>query len=178
VALWLRWRYALSPGGWPRTATAGQARGLNGYGLLGHGKALAMEPMMTNLLAGWIGMLLGILSGAILGLFFHRESFAGGYASWPRRMMRLGHISFFGIGLLNLLFALTAPHLPIAADAWGNSPGYVTAGLSLVVALVAMPLCCFAAAAWKPIRWLFFIPVLLATVGVAWPVVALFDKLN
>jgi hypothetical protein len=60
-----------------------------------------------NLLAGWIGVLGGVVSGAIIGLFFHREDWVGGYGSLPRRLLRLGHISFFGIGFLNFALALT-----------------------------------------------------------------------
>ena len=50
-----------------------------------------------NLLAAWVGCLCGILAGIIPGLMFRRETWMGGYASWPRRLTRLGHISFFGI---------------------------------------------------------------------------------
>ena len=50
-----------------------------------------------NLQTAWIGFLLGCISGAVLGLFFHRAEWLGGYGSWRRRMLRLAHISFFGI---------------------------------------------------------------------------------
>ena len=60
-----------------------------------------------HLYAAWIGIFMGFLAGAGMGLFFHRDDWLGGYSSWPRRMARLGHISFFGIGFLNLLFGLT-----------------------------------------------------------------------
>ena len=45
----------------------------------------------------------------VLGMFFHGENWLGGYASFKRRMYRLGHISFFGLGAVNMLFCLT-PH--------------------------------------------------------------------
>lgn len=60
-----------------------------------------------NVWAAWIGIALGLLSGTIQGLFFASEDWLGGYASWPRRMLRLGHISFFGIAFLNLAYAST-----------------------------------------------------------------------
>ena len=62
---------------------------------------------MTNIIAAWIGFLLGGISGAVPGLFFYRYDWLGGYTSWPRRMIRLGHIAFFGIGFLNLGLGLT-----------------------------------------------------------------------
>ena len=61
-----------------------------------------------NLLLAWLLILLGFVSGMVLGLFFHRENWLGGYASFKRRMYRLGHISFFGLGAVNLLFYFTA----------------------------------------------------------------------
>lgn len=64
-------------------------------------------PMKLMLVVGWTGMLAGGLSGAALGLFFHREEWMGGYGRFRRRLARLGHISFFGLGFLNLRFAFT-----------------------------------------------------------------------
>src|SRR6185436_1938733 len=55
----------------------------------------------------WLWILPGFLSGMVLGMFFHREDWLGGYASLRRRMYRLGHISFFGLGAVNLFFWLT-----------------------------------------------------------------------
>lgn len=128
-----------------------------------------MEPLSINLFAGWAGFVLGVVSGAAIGLFFHRDNFAGGYDSWTRRMMRLGHISFFGIGLLNLLFAMSAPHMPFMANAWLTEPVFSVSGWSLALAIIAMPTCCFVSAWWKPFRWLFFVPVLLTLGGVWYP---------
>jgi hypothetical protein len=113
-----------------------------------------------NLYAGWAGILCGVMAGAVIGLFFHHESWLGGYASWPRRMLRLGHISFFGIGFINLAFALTAARLGLAGGAW--------ASILLLAAAVGMPLVCFVSAFWKPFRNLFPVPVLCVLVAVAW----------
>jgi hypothetical protein len=114
--------------------------------------------MMINIYAAWLGILLGIVAGAISGLFFHEEHWLGGYGSWTRRMIRLGHISFFGLGLLNLGLALTA-------RAVGISDGIGLASWLLVVGAITMPLVCYLSAFIKPIRHLFFIPVL--SVGAA-----------
>lgn len=105
-----------------------------------------------NLTVAWLAILLGLISGTVLGLFFHREEWQGGYGSWRRRMLRLGHISFFGTGLLNLAFALSAAHLR-------QEPPPRVAALGFVVGAIAMPTVCFLAAWHKPLRHLFFIPV-------------------
>jgi hypothetical protein len=128
-----------------------------------------METAEFNLLAGWIGMLGGAISGALIGLFFHKEQWMGGYGSFRRRLSRLGHISFFGLGFVNLLFGLflkAMPLLPLPAK---------VASLAFILGAVTMPLCCFLAA-WRPcFRHLFPIPVAGIVVGVlgvlyGWPV--------
>jgi hypothetical protein len=58
--------------------------------------------MISNLLVGWVGMLGGVISGTLIGLFFKREDWMGGYGWFRRRLTRLGHISFFGLGFLNI----------------------------------------------------------------------------
>ncbi|HVT99030.1 MAG TPA: hypothetical protein VHE33_16110 [Acidobacteriaceae bacterium] len=113
-----------------------------------------------NLIGGWLGMLAGVLSGALVGLFFYRDDWMGGYGSWRRRLTRLGHISFFGLGFLNLIFAATAAQLLLA-------PPYLsTASWSFIVGAITMPLCCFLSAWRKPFRHLFPIPVVSIAVGV------------
>jgi hypothetical protein len=105
-----------------------------------------------NLLAGWTGIFLGFVAGAIQGLFFHKEDWLGGYGSWPRRMTRLGHISFFGIAFVNLAFAFSVSHL---------GPRQISPLISplLIAGAVGMPLVCYLSAFIKPVRHLFFIPV-------------------
>jgi hypothetical protein len=113
-----------------------------------------------NLIAGWVGILLGVVSGATIGLFFHREDWMGGYQAYRRRMIRLGHISFFGLGFINLLFALSLPLLALQSSfAWVVSA-------SLILGAVTMPLCCFLTAWRKPLRYFFPIPVLSVLVSV------------
>lgn len=112
------------------------------------------------LVAGWAGMLGGVVSGAALGLFFHRDDWMGGYGSFRRRLARLGHISFFGLGFLNLLFGLT--HQLAGLPAFWAQAG----AAGLLVGAVAMPACCFLSAWRKPFRHLFAIPVGGVAVGV------------
>lgn len=113
-----------------------------------------------NLIAGWLSMFAGVVSGAILGLFFHREDWMGGYASYRRRLARLGHIAFFGLGFLNLSFAATSAQLPLTPQ------DLEIASWSLILGAATMPLCCFLSAWRKPLRHLFPIPVLSITTGI------------
>ena len=113
-----------------------------------------------NILVGWIAMLIGVLSGATIGLFFHIDSWAGGYASFRRRMLRLAHISFFGIGFINLLYGLTLQAIPL--------PQFFakTGSYGLIAGVIMMPLCCYLTAWKKYFRHLFPMPVLCVTTGI------------
>jgi hypothetical protein len=113
-----------------------------------------------NLIGGWLGMLAGVLSGAIIGLYFHQDEWMGGYTSYRRRLTRLGHISFFGLGFLNLIFAATAGQLLLGRAYLGTASG------ALILGAITMPTCCFLSAWRKPLRHLFPIPVISVTVGI------------
>lgn len=104
---------------------------------------------MINIIAAWIGFAFGAVSGAIPGLFFHKYGWLGGYTSWPRRLIRLAHIAFFGIGFLNLGLGLTAVSL-------GIDPGI--ASPLMLIGAVMMPTVCYLSACKPAFRHLFFIP--------------------
>ena len=106
-----------------------------------------------NLVLAWIGLLLGFISGSVLGMKFHRADWLGGYGSFPRRLYRLGHISFFGLAMVNLMFFFTAqylfvPSLPASLASWGFAVGAVT-----------MPVCCLVLAHNARFHALFAVPV-------------------
>ncbi len=113
-----------------------------------------------NLLVGWLAVLAGLLSGAVIGMFFHGEAWLGGYGSWRRRMVRLTHISLVGTGLLNVAFALSSRAL-----AGPGAP--LVASVLFVAGALAMPVVC-ALAAWRPaFRHVFFVPVACLIVATA-----------
>ena len=49
-------------------------------------------PHTLNFIAGWWLILAAFVSGAVIGLGFHREEFLGGYGSFRRRLLRLGQL--------------------------------------------------------------------------------------
>jgi hypothetical protein len=118
----------------------------------------------VNLYFAWTWMLAGMVSGAVMGVFFHRHDWLGGFGSWRRRMVRLAHIAFFGTGLLNLGFALSRGLLERPGE---PDPLLWVASVLLIVGAVAMPTVCYAAAWRDPLRHLFFIPVVSLMGGVA-----------
>jgi hypothetical protein len=100
--------------------------------------------------AGW-GLILGaFLTGAAIGMFFHRENFWGGYNSFRRRIVRLGHIALAALGTLNVLFSIAVP-----AGKFANA-----AAILLLIGAGSMPTICFLSGWEENFRRLFFIPVL------------------
>jgi hypothetical protein len=66
--------------------------------------------VLANLAIGWSSLAAGALTGLVLGLWSFGgplpvPEWLGDYGSLPRRLMRLGHIAFFGLGILNILMA-------------------------------------------------------------------------
>jgi hypothetical protein len=118
-----------------------------------------------NLLAVWIGILLGMTAGAVQGLWFHHPHWLGGYQAWPRRLARLGHISFFGLAFVNLAFWITVRGLfPESTD---PLPVFIAAASYLLVAgAVLMPLVCYLAAWHVRFRLFFPLPVGCLLAGV------------
>jgi hypothetical protein len=114
--------------------------------------------MQINLLAAWVGILLGFLSGLALGLFFHREDWLGGYGSFTRRLYRLAHISFFGLGAVNLFFYFTARMFP------GNAL-IPLASSAFLAGAITMPVCCIIMAHFPNTHSLFALPVLSLVAG-------------
>lgn len=60
-----------------------------------------------NITFGWAWILFGILLGAIMGMWSFNgplPSPVGDYASLPRRMLRLSHIAFIALAVINILY--------------------------------------------------------------------------
>jgi hypothetical protein len=112
-----------------------------------------------NLLVGWLWLCLAFGSGLLLGLFFHRENWLGGYGSFRRRLYRLGHISFFGLGVVNMAFYVTAKEISLSNSVMN------LAGWAFVTGAVSMPLCCLLMAHFPRTRVLFSVPVLSLLLG-------------
>jgi len=113
----------------------------------------------SNLFLAWLWILLGFVSGMTLGMFFHHENWLGGYGSFKRRMYRLAHISFFGLGAVNLLFWLTMQII----DA--REPLADLASSAFIIGTITMPLCCMVMAQFPKAHLIFAIPVLSLIAG-------------
>jgi hypothetical protein len=112
-----------------------------------------------NLVIAWLWLLLGFVAGMVLGMFFHGENWLGGYASFKRRMYRLGHISFFGLGAVNLLFCLTVQNFSLAGQLVS------VASWAFIVGAISMPVCCVVMAHFPKAHMIFAVPVVSLIAG-------------
>jgi hypothetical protein len=119
---------------------------------------------MANWYFGWGLILTAFVTGAMLGLFFYRDDFLGGYACFRRRIVRLGHIALAALGMINILFGLSAPSPSATFEAQVASAGWMIGGIT-------MPAVCFLTC-WRPgLRHLFPIPVsalVIAVIATLW----------
>jgi hypothetical protein len=112
-----------------------------------------------NLVIAWLWLLLGFVAGMVLGMFFHGENWLGGYANFRRRMYRLGHISFFGLGAVNLLFCLTVQNFSLAGQLVS------VASWAFIVGAITMPVCCVVMAHFPKAHLIFAVPVVSLIAG-------------
>ena len=117
-----------------------------------------------NIDLGWIWMILGILSGSVLGMW----SFGGPmplpkgfeeYSSLPRRMIRLAHIAFFALPMISILYGLTIDQAAIS-DQMKQLGCHC-----FLVCMFGVPTLLIAGAYYNPIKYLEAIPVSAGIIG-------------
>ena len=124
---------------------------------------------MLNEPLGWSSIVVGLASGAALGLGYDRPGWLGGYDHLRRRLVRLGHIAMIALGMVNIQFALSIDRMHLSTSAASR------ASWLLAIGCVTMPACCFINA-WRPtFKPLFAIPVATLVWGcviVIWGLIA------
>jgi hypothetical protein len=107
---------------------------------------------VLNWQIGWWLVLAAFATGALMGLRFHREDFLGGYNTFRRRLVRLGHIALAALGIMNVVFSLSPWPVPGTWLATSASLCFVAGGIS-------MPVVCFLTAWRTGFRHVFALPV-------------------
>ena len=123
-----------------------------------------------NRTIGWFSLVVGIATGLVMGLWsfdgpMATPAWLGEYADTSRRLARLGHIAFIGLGLINILLAHELPHSALGTRARGIASRHMNFGN------IVLPIALFAAAAWRPAKYAMAIPataVFVAMCMAAW----------
>jgi hypothetical protein len=123
-----------------------------------------------NRTIGWFSLAMGVATGLVMGLWsfdgpMATPAWLGEYGDTSRRLARLGHIAFIGLGLINILLAHELPHSSLDARARRIASSQMNFGN------VLLPITLFAAAAWRPAKFAMAIPataVFIALCLAAW----------
>jgi len=126
----------------------------------------------SNREVAWWSLALGAATGLLLGLWSFdgpvaTPAFLGAYDDTARRLARLGHIAWFGLGFINLFVARELPRLGLTERGRRLAAGAMNFGN------LGLPITLFAAAAFAPLKYAMALPataVLLALVLTAYGV--------
>ncbi len=119
--------------------------------------ALARMVGFTSLAAGALtGMLIGLWS---FGGPVPTPPAIGDYGDLPRRLLRLGHIAFFGLGMLSLILARHLPSAPLALRAQRGALG------CMIFGNLALPPALIAGALLEPLKYLTAPPAFAVTLA-------------
>ena len=112
----------------------------------------------TNIHLGWINMVLGILSGSILGLW----AFAGpfptpknhkNYDDLARRMVRLAHIAWFMLPLICIVYGVFIDSIPLSQSI------KELGSICMIICMFGVPILLVLASICLPFKYLEVIPV-------------------
>jgi len=117
-------------------------------------------------LFAWISFVLGVVTGLTLGLWSFdgpvpTPEWLGEYGSVSRRMARLGHIAYFGLGFLTLMLAWELPKFVL------DDRQKTIAAKMMIFGNMFLPLTLFAASIYHPLKYLMPIPALCVLVAMS-----------
>jgi len=123
-----------------------------------------------NRTIGWISLAVGVATGLVMGLWsfdgpMTTPAWLGEYGDTSRRLARLGHIAFIGLGLINILLAHELPRSALGARARRIASRHMNFGN------IVLPITLIVAAAWRPAKYAMAVPataVFVALCLAAW----------
>ena len=126
-----------------------------------------MTAGQINVLFGWGWMCVGFLSGMILGLRAEGEGWLGGYASVPRRYLRLAHVAFIALSIINILYGHE-----LGSVALPNDTQNIGSAL-MIFGAVGIPITCIYAAFIRKAKYFLPLPASALLIGAIIMVVGL-----
>lgn len=113
-----------------------------------------------NITFGWIWILAGLIVGAVIGMWSFNGPLAspiGDYADLPRRLIRLSHIAFIALAIINILYGYEIDKVKVKLRNLGSH--------FIIYGAVLMPLLLIGAAFYEPIKYLTMIPATLIIIS-------------
>ena len=108
----------------------------------------------SNITFGFTWLCVGLLMGAPMALSFLRPDWLGGYGSMDRRLLRLSHVAFIMLSLLNVIYGY-AMKTGAVQPSWQS-----VISLNLVLGAILLPLVLLAGVWIRRALWLLPVPFL------------------
>ena len=104
-------------------------------------------------------MCLGFIFGMTLGMWAEGEKWLGGYTSIARRYLRLGHVAFIALSIINILYGreLGSADLPVYVK---NIGSYL-----MIFGAAGVPLTCISTAFFRKTKYFLPLPALALLAG-------------
>jgi hypothetical protein len=121
-----------------------------------------MEVGRRNISFGWLWILVGIVLGGFMGMWAFNGplvSPVGDYTSLPRRMLRLSHIAFIALAIINILYGYEIDKLRIK-----NKLKRIGSNC-LIYGAILMPLLLIMAVFMESFKYLTAIPTVLIVIS-------------
>ena len=117
----------------------------------------------------------GAVTGLILGLWSFDgpipvPEFLGNYLDTSRRLARLGHIAFFGLGILNILLAQEIARTGL------ERKSMLWASRTMNFGNIFLPLTLFASSYFYPLKYFLSIPALSVTISLMLTAYSVFQR--
>jgi len=113
----------------------------------------------ANIIFGWVWICLGFIFGMTLGIWAEGEKWLGGYASVTRRYLRLGHVAFIALPIINILYGKE-----LASVDLGDNMKYIGSYL-MIFGAVGVPITCVFAAFIRKARYFLPLPASALLIG-------------
>jgi hypothetical protein len=115
----------------------------------------------VNILFGWAWMCVGFISGMTLGLWSEGEKWLGGYSSITRRYLRLSHVAFIALSVINILYGKELGSVALL-------PHIKSIGSALMIfGAAGVPIACISAAFYRKAKYFLPLPALAVLIGTA-----------
>ena len=115
-----------------------------------------------NIKFGWLWILVGIFVGAIMSMWSFNGPFVspvGDYDSLPRRMLRLSHIAFIALAMINILYGYEIDKVKLKEKFKRLGSSFILYGAIL------MPLVLMGAVFYENLKYFAVVPIFLIIIS-------------
>jgi len=113
----------------------------------------------ANVIFGWVWMCFGFILGMTMGIWAEGKQWLGGYASVTRRYLRLGHVAFIALSMINILYGKELPLVDLSEN-MKNIGSFL-----MIFGAVGVPVTCISAAFIRKTKYFLPLPASAILIG-------------